>query len=273
MSAKSNKCIKYSDYKICILDIENAPNKGYVWDKYEQNVLGYDREWFLLSFAWKWYGPKNKVQCLALPDFTGYKKHPHDDSALMDELWYVFDEADMIVWHNGWRFDRRKSNTRFLWNQHGPYSPIESFDTLTEARSIFKFNSNKLGDLAQYLGYPGKVKHEGIDTWLGCYNGDMAQWALMKKYNPNDVVINEWIYDEIKPWSKRHPNIALATGKSGACRVCGRTEFMRVRKDKPYQRLKAFVAELWLCDREKGGCGAYSKGTRVKDPNLILQAP
>jgi hypothetical protein len=270
--AKSNqKPIAYSDYKIAVLDIENAPNLGFVWDKYEQNVLSYEREWFMLSYAWKWYGKKNKVQCLSLPDFTGYKKNKYDDSKLIDELWYVFDEADMIVWHNGWRFDRRKSNTRFLWNDLAPYSLPQSFDTLTEARDLYKFNSNKLGDLAEFLGYPGKIKHHGIETWLGCYYGDMAQWDIMTEYNAHDVVMNEWVYDEIKPWSKRHPNVALATGKSGACRVCGRVEYMHIREDRPYRRLKSFVADLWHCDREVGGCGAYSTGKRVKDPNLILQ--
>ena len=39
--------------KILLIDIETAPNLGYIWGKYEQNVIDYKTEWYLLSFCAK----------------------------------------------------------------------------------------------------------------------------------------------------------------------------------------------------------------------------
>lgn len=194
--------------KIAIVDIENAPNLAYVWEKYEQDVLSFEREWNMMSFAYKWRGEK-KVHCYALPDFPRYKKDPHDDSQLVAKLWEVFDEADIIVWHNGDRFDRRKSNARYLFNRLRPPSPYRTVDTLKEARRLFKFNSNRLGDLATHLGVGSKVKHEGFPLWLKCMRGDMLAWARMKKYNTGDITINERVYEKLLPWIQGSEPIGL----------------------------------------------------------------
>src|SRR3990167_3818406 len=42
--------------KILLFDIETTPNLAYVWGKYEQDVIQYKSEWYMLSWSAKWLG-------------------------------------------------------------------------------------------------------------------------------------------------------------------------------------------------------------------------
>ena len=79
----------------------------------------------MLSFAWKWADEK-KVHCKALCDYPGYAKNKTDDTPLIKDLWKLFDEADILIAHNGDRFDRRKANSRFLGGRPLPTLPIQN---------------------------------------------------------------------------------------------------------------------------------------------------
>lgn len=168
--------------KILIFDLENSPNRGYCWGKYDQNIIRFDQEFYLMSFSWKWHG-ESKTHCLALPDFPGYSKNPTCDKALCKKLWELFDEADITIGHNIKSFDHGKANSRFIYHGMLPHSPVRMIDTLLIARRHFKFNCNKLDSLCRLLGIGTKVRHTGSDLWFDCMNGDQKAWNLMKKYN------------------------------------------------------------------------------------------
>src|SRR5262245_10338404 len=105
----------------------------------------------MLGFAYKWLGQK-RIYTRALPDFPDYKENPDDDGALVGELWKLLDAADILVAHNGDRYDLRYAHARMLYHGYLPYDPAKSVDTLKVARRIAKFGSNKLDDLGHYLG-------------------------------------------------------------------------------------------------------------------------
>ena len=42
--------------KVLLIDIETTPNLGWVWGKYEQDVLKFEKESYMLSFTAKWVG-------------------------------------------------------------------------------------------------------------------------------------------------------------------------------------------------------------------------
>lgn len=44
--------------KVLFLDVEVSANLGWVWNKYEQNVLEFESEKQIISFAWRWGGEK-----------------------------------------------------------------------------------------------------------------------------------------------------------------------------------------------------------------------
>lgn len=215
-----------SDAKILLLDIETAPNLGYVWGKWEQNVIDVERHWYILCFAVKWLGQK-KTTTHALPDYSIYKHDKEDDTQLVAELWEYFDAADIIVAHNGDRFDLVKSNSRFIVHGMTPPSLYQSVDTLKLARTYFKFDSNRLNDLAKYLGLGEKLPTTGAHLWLGCMRGDAKAWKLMRRYNAHDVELLEQVYLRIRAWSKRHPNLTHFSRREINCPVCNSGDTFR----------------------------------------------
>jgi len=171
-----------------------------------------------LSFAYKWLGEK-KIHVHALPDYPAYKRDKECDSDLTAQLWELFDRADIVVAHNGDRFDIRKSNARFLAHGFIPPSPYKSVDTLKLAKKHFRFDSNKLDDLGKYLGVGRKLPHTGPHLWFGCMGGDPKAWALMRRYNAQDVALLERVYLKLRPWATTHPNLSHYS-RLDVCPVC-----------------------------------------------------
>lgn len=232
--------------KILYFDIETAPLEVLTWGIYEQNALTVNRDWFMMSFAAQWEGSK-KIISYSLPDFKGYKKNTIDDTKLIEQLWLLLDEADVVVAHNGDKFDIRKSNARFILHDLAPPSPYRTIDTLKVARRYFRFDSNKLDDLAKYLKLGRKVHTGGIKLWLDCLDGDMKAWAKMVKYNRQDVVLLRDVYMRLRPWMTNHPNVNLVDEKENACPTCGSKKlqkrgfhYTRVGKFQKYQCQNCF---------------------------------
>jgi len=130
--------------------------------------------------------------------------------ALLAELWKLLDAADIVCAHNGDRFDLRFSNSRLLVHGFGPYSN-KSIDTLKIARKHFKFGSNKLDDLGNYLGVGRKLFTLSRDTLLGAVAGNRRCWADLKKYNAQDVLLLERVCLKLRPWATTHPNLSHHT--------------------------------------------------------------
>jgi hypothetical protein len=207
-----------STAKVLLFDIETAPSLGHVWEKWETNVLAFERDWYMLCWAAKWLGDR-KPFTRALPDYSSFKRDKENDRELISELWNLFDQADIIVAHNI-QFDVRKTNARFAYHQLNPPSPYRTFCTLKAARKHFAFTSNKLDDLGQYLGLGRKIPHTGAHLWLGCMNGDPKAWGKMRAYNEQDVVLLDRVYNRLAPWATSHPNLTFYTGKTDDCPVC-----------------------------------------------------
>jgi DNA polymerase elongation subunit (family B) len=205
------------DPKIVYFDIESAPSLGYTWGKYEQNVLSFKKEWYMLSFATKWQGKKTTTY--ALPDYPGYDKNRECDKHLVAALWRVFDEADILIAHNGRRFDVKKSNARFAYHGMKPPSPYKIIDTLDMARRSFAFTSNKLDDLAQHLGVGKKLPHTGMHLWFGCMHGDPKSWGTMRRYNARDCDIGWAVYEKLRAFDTSHPKLTHYT-RAGGCPTC-----------------------------------------------------
>jgi uncharacterized protein YprB with RNaseH-like and TPR domain len=204
--------------RIAFIDIETAPSLGWVWGKWEQNVIDFKKDWYMLSFAYKWDGDRH-VTKHGLIDYHGYQADKENDGKLVKDLWEVFNEADILIGHNGDAFDIRKSNSRFLTHKLVPPSPYKTVDTLKIARRAFKFDSNKLDDLGRYLGIGRKVPHTGFNLWQGCMTGDPASWKKMKQYNGHDVELLEKVYYAVRAWAPVHPNVNR--GIVDRCPKCG----------------------------------------------------
>lgn len=234
--------------KVLIWDCETAPSLAYVWEKYETNVLWYEREGYMLCFAYKWLGDKRN-HIVALPDFKTYKKSPHDDKQLITALHGLFCEAQIIIAHNGDSFDQKIANGRYLYHNFEPPEPYKQIDTLKIARKNFRLNSNKLDDLGNFLGVGRKERTGGVDLWHDVLDGDMKAWARMKRYNRRDVDLLEAVYLKLRPWTQNHPSMNLLESRPNACPKCGggpmQGRGIRVNKTTLYRQFQCQSCGGW----------------------------
>lgn len=195
--------------KTLVYDIEYSRHKSNTFGgKYEVNVASFERYGYILSISYKWLN-EAKTHVLALPDFAGYKKDKENDKELVQVLHKLFSESDSRIAHNGKHFDEKVANTRFLYHRLLPPEPKPIIDTLSIARSKFAFPSNSLDDLAHYLGLEGKLETAGKRLWDKCEQGDEKAWVLMKKYNKQDVILLENVYNLLAPWATTLPNATV----------------------------------------------------------------
>lgn len=241
---------------VVYLDIETAPTLGWTWGLWEQNVIDTKKPWYILSFAYKFEG--EKVQSKGLIDYPGFKKDMEDDSALVKELWDVFDKADIVVAHNGDRFDILRANARFVGLGLNPPSPYKSVDTCKIARRYFKFDSNKLDNLGHYLGLGRKLPNTGFDLWKRCMTGDPQAWKEMIRYNERDVILLEKVYLKLRSWAKTHPSVTQGNGD--ACPKCNSTHLQK--------RGFSYTATRKRQRLQCADCGGWLSGQLIKEPKV-----
>ena len=207
-------------------DIESSPIKGYTWQTYDARVLDIVEDWYMLCFAHKWQGEKASY-VKGLCDYKGYKSGKDCEEKLVKDLWKVFDEAEVVVGHNIRKFDIKKAKAKFIEYGLKPYSPIKTIDTLTEARK-FGFTSKKLDEVGKKLGVGRKISHMGIQLWFDCMEGDQKAWKTMKKYNKQDVVLNEKVFDKLNPWRENGVNMGMLVDDGNPiCPCCGHDDLMK----------------------------------------------
>lgn len=247
---------KNPDYghKILLFDVETAPNLSYVWGRWEQNILSVSEHWYMICFAYKWLGEK-KTYVYSLPDFKTYKKDPVNDELLITKLWELFDQAEIIIGQNLDAFDIKKSNARFIKHGLEPPSFYKTIDTLKIARRNFKFDSNKLDDLGDYLSIGRKIQTGGFNLWLGCMRGDKKAWKRMTDYNKMDVILLEKVYLKLRGWATTTPNMNLILGKYSVCPTCGSEHITK----RGYRYTKVYTYQAYHCQN----CGRRFQGERV----------
>lgn len=236
--------------KVLLFDIETAPIKAYVWRIWKENVAPCQiiEDWSVLSWAAKWLGEPD-----VMTDATWFHSpHPRDDKEICRSLHALMDEADVLVAHNGKKFDVKKINTRFAIHKFGPPKPYKIVDTLLIARGNFAFTSNRLDELGKVLGIGRKVEHEGFELWAKVLDKDAEAQDLMVEYNVGDVVLLEQVYAALRPWDKRHPNVNLEFDAL-RCSVCS-CENLRQRGE-VFTPVNAYGS--YQCVK----CGHWMRGT------------
>lgn len=236
--------------RILIFDIETAPNLAYVWGQYEQNVIDHVREWTMLCFCYKWVGER---EVHAVSNWHDYGTTT-DDTHLVVRLWELFDEADIVIAHNGDKFDIKKANSRFVQQGLGAPSPFKTVDTKKVASRYFAFNSNSLDNLGEHLGLGRKIKNEGWEMWEGCIAGEQKWWDKMIRYNKQDVRLLEKVWRTLQAFESNGPNLAALTGES-VCPKCGAdAKHLQSRGEAITQHL---VYKQYHCQK----CGSWPRGT------------
>ena len=119
--------------KILILDIETAPNIAYVWGAWKQNVG--QNQWLkkshIMSVAWKW---------LDGDEILYLENRKSDDRNIVKAIYELLDEADIVVAHNGNKFDIPVIIGRGVVHGFNPPSPYFVVDTLLVARKELRLD-------------------------------------------------------------------------------------------------------------------------------------
>jgi DNA polymerase elongation subunit (family B) len=228
--------------KILAFDLELAPIKGYVWGLYEQN-LGINQiaeDWFILSYSARFLDE----------DVNHYIDQRHadpvsDDRMLCEGIHHLISQADILLTHNGDKFDIKKLNARFIYHGLSPITPKQSIDTLKIARSFFSFTSNKLEYLAKFLGCTEKDNHGefvGFSMWSECLKRNEKAFESMEKYCKQDVETLIEVYDKLKRYDHRL-NFSSYYGKT-VC-VCGHDKFYK--NGLKYTKAGAF--QIYRCSK------------------------
>jgi DNA polymerase elongation subunit (family B) len=233
--------------RVLTIDIETFPHQVYTWGLFDQNVALNQivEPGRVACFAAKWLGEPKII----------FKSEFHDGrEAMLAAAHDLYDEADVVVTYNGKSFDNKHLFREMVLAGMGPPSPHHDIDLLAAVRSRFRMASNKLQHVAQQLGIGGKADTGGFDLWVQCMAGDSKAWAKMRRYNKQDVVLTEQLYERIKAWVPRHPNFALYGDDEIACPKCQSTDLQmrgsRVTGAGTYQR--------YFCN----SCGAWARGSK-----------
>lgn len=191
--------------KILVLDIELRPITAHVWRIFDETIglNQIESDWSILSWAAKWYGKEE----IFYADMRSHVGDLQNDKVILQQLWDLMDEAEILIGHNISRFDIKKINTRFLKAGLKPTNKPIALDTLKMAKSQFSFTSNKLEYIANFLGVGEKSKHgkfAGFELWKEAMRGNPEAWDEMEAYNKNDVIITEKVYDKLAPYCKTY---------------------------------------------------------------------
>ena len=210
--------------KTLVLDIETFPLESYTWGLFDQNISldMIKTEWSIAAFAAKWLGKRPVMY-----KDTRWQKDVKNDNALLEDIWHLLNEADIVVAQNGASFDIKRINAKLVIHGFPPYSPIRIVDTLLAAKKHFGFTSNKLAWTSQYLTDTPKSEHKkfpGFSLWKECLEGNVRAWNEMRKYNIRDVQATEKLYLKLRPWISSHPNVgAYIDEEQHNCPNCGST--------------------------------------------------
>ena len=218
--------VQVSQPKILIFDIETSMLEVYVWSLRQHGWINPEniiKDWSVLCWSAKWLFDDVVISRRVRWD----EAFNRTDSSIVNDMWNLLNEADIVIAHNGARFDVRRMNARFILNGLKPTLPYKIIDTLRIAKRQFEFSSYKLDYINGLFGLDQKTDTD-FDLWKYAVSGDKydseISLEMLSKYCENDVRILEELYVHIRPWIKGHPNLGLYIDTDGEqCTNCGST--------------------------------------------------
>jgi hypothetical protein len=238
--------------KLVFLDLETQSHLVRSWGLFNQNISinQIKQPGRTICAAWKWQGKKGVEFASEWKWYEGRRDCDFSYVDFLRELHKVLDEADVLVTYNGKRFDVPTVYKEFVLHGLSPPAPFHHIDLYQTVRRQFRFASSKLDFICQQLGLGAKTQHKGMDLWNEVEEGCPKAQRTMEKYNKQDVVLLEKLYNHIKPWIKNHPNLALLEERSGiVCPTCGSDDIefrgWRYTKTRRYRRFVCGSCHSW----------------------------
>lgn len=193
-----NNELKYSylqenkKVKVLLYDIETSYGIARVWRpgyKLQVSYNDFIKHPAIICISYKWLD-EEEVHTVQWDKFQ-------DDKELLKLFILELNKADVIVAHNGDSFDLPWIKTRALYHNISMLPKYNSIDTLKIARYKYKFPSNRLDDLGDYLNLGRKIKTER-DLWIDVVDkNNKLSLHKMTEYCEQDVILLEKIYKKL----------------------------------------------------------------------------
>lgn len=195
----------------------------------------------ILCFGYQEHGKAAK--CVSAWDFkSAYKKNLNDDYEVCKAAYEVLKDAHAVVTHNGKRFDWKFLQTRLKRHKLPSLPKIIHIDTCSVARSEYSLFSNRLKDLAKFLGVSPKISTGGRQLWTRIYRGDVKAQSEMVRYCKQDVKTTTECALAMRDVIKNFPNSNLFNLDGLNCPTCGESALIKngslVTKTKIKQRYR-----------------------------------
>lgn len=251
--------------KVFLGDVETSPTIAYSFGRFKQFIAPKQviMEPYMLTFAGKWlHNPS--IFSRKLTDYPEeFARNHQSDRKLVQDLWDILDECDIFIAHNA-RFDRGWAQQRFAYYDMQPPSPYIVIDTLAGLKESFSLPSNALEAACNYFELDSrKLSHEGFSLWRRCVEGDPLAFEEMETYNIGDIPTLEELYLKVRPWMKKHPNVALFHPDQAQMRCvrCGSDDLVEEKGKTAHTFLSKF--KVYRC-QECGSCSRDRKNVREK---------
>lgn len=207
-------------FKRLFFDIETSPNLVFSWNVGYKISLTPDNivnERQIICICWKFEGEK---QVHSLSWDKG------NDKKMVTEFAKILNSADEAIGHNSVNYDEKWVRTRAIYHGIPLVHDIHSIDTLKLSRKGFRFNSNKLDYIGQYLGLGKKKDTGGFGLWKSIVlDNDPKSMKKMIDYCKQDVKLLEKVYQTLSTYSTHKTHMGVFKGKSNhSCPNCGSTD-------------------------------------------------
>ena len=213
-----NRPVEKNKPRILFLDIETAPSVAVTFDRWNarftSNHIIKEGGW-LITAAWSWEDDDKIYGVAVSSDDT----KTGNDVYVVENLIEAIEEADVIVGHYIKKFDIPTIRARAAINGFTDIKTTQIVDTCEIAKSM-KFNTNKLDDLAFYLGLGVQKLHTNITLWVECVEGNEQAIQKMLEYNKQDIRLQKAVYYKLRNFNKKSPNLGVINNEF-SCPACG----------------------------------------------------
>jgi len=238
--------------RVLFYDIETSFCKGHFWRPgYNQRIgpeqiTDYAK---IISIHWKWEG-EDKVYNLD----WGLKKQC--DKKLLKKFIEQMDKADLIVTHNGKRFDTPWIRTRAIYHSLSMRPKYTEVDTYKLAKKYLNLPSYSLKEICKYYDLEAKKDAGGLQTWIDVvYKKDKKALDHLLYYGDGDIISLEALYKKLKGYVTNTTNFAKLNGLGKFhCPECGT---VNVNVSKTYTTAAGTITHYMRC--LKDGCKQHYK--------------
>lgn len=215
--------ITLSPPKILVFDLEVSTKIVHTYQMWDTNISPSHiiEDFYILAFSAKFFG-EDKVY------YLDTRKSPKCDIRILEALSDLINQATHLCGHNLKRFDLPTLRSRMIQKGISPIPELPVIDTLGIAKRLFKFSSNKLSELAKYLGCDvlkdDHSKFPGISIFTEAMNGNQEAFEAMEHYCKTDSIVTEKILVKLMPWE---PAINFQSNYQKIVCSCGEDKFFK----------------------------------------------